>query len=75
MQTSSLFFVCFLFSRCESSFCNEDGFNSWKKLNSRIYKHKRSPGHRYAMREYLDFAARLEKLRVIDYELQKRIVM
>ena len=26
------------------------------------------------MREYLDFAARLEKLRVIDYELQKHIV-
>ena len=25
------------------------------------------------MREYWDFAARLEKLRVIDYELQKHI--
>ena len=25
-------------------------------------------------REYLDFAARLEKLRVIEYELQKQIV-
>ena len=33
-----------------------------------------SPGYRNAMREYLDFAARLEKLRVIDYELQKHIV-
>ena len=66
-------FVCFLFSRCESSFCNEDGFSNWRKLNSRIYEHERSPPHRNAMREYLDFAARLEKLRVIDYELQKHI--
>ena len=68
MQTSNLL-LCFLFSRCESSFCNEDGFSSWRKLNPRIYEHERSPGHRNAMREYLDFAARLEKLRVINYEL------
>ena len=40
-------------------------------MNPRIYEHEKSPGHRNAMREYLDFAARLEKLRVIDYELQK----
>ena len=64
-------FVCFLFSRCESSFCNKDGFSSWRKLNPRIHEHERSPGHRNAMREYLDFAARLEKLRKIDSELQK----
>ena len=63
--------VCFVFSRCKSSFCNEDGFSSWRKLNPRIYEHERSPGYRNAMHEYLDFAARLEKLRVIDYELQK----
>ena len=67
-------FVCFLFSRCESSFCNEDGFSTWRKLNPRIHEHERSPGHRNAMREYLDFAARLEKLRVIDCEVQKHIV-
>ena len=74
MQTSSLFFVCFLFLRCKSSFCNKNGFSSGRKLNPQIYEHERSPGHRHAMREYLDFAARLEKLRVIDYELQKHIV-
>nr|XP_039261934.1 zinc finger MYM-type protein 1-like [Styela clava] len=66
-------FVCFLFSKCESSFCNEKGFRSWRKLNPRIYKHEKSPGHRNAKREYLDFEARLEKLRVIDYELQRHI--
>ena len=43
-------------------------------MNPQIYEHERSPGHRKAMREYLNFAARLEKLRVIDYELQKHIV-
>ena len=39
-----------------------------------FYFQERSPGHRNALREYLDFAARFEKLRVIDYELQKHIV-
>ena len=67
-------FVCFLFSKCESSVCNEDGFSSWRKLDPQIYEHERSAGHRNAMREYLDFATRLEKLLVIDYELQKHIV-
>ena len=43
-------------------------------MNPRIYEYEQSPGHRNVMREYLDFAARLEKLRVIDYELQKHIV-
>ena len=43
-------------------------------MNPQIYEHDRSPGHRNAMREYLDFAARLEKIRVIDCELQKHIV-
>lgn len=43
-------------------------------MNPRIYEHERSPGHRNAMREYLDFAARLEKSRVIDHELQEHIL-
>ena len=43
-------------------------------MNPRIHEHERSPGHRNAMREYLDFAARLAKLRVIDCEFQKHIV-
>nr|XP_039248891.1 zinc finger MYM-type protein 1-like [Styela clava] len=72
-KQASFCFVCFLFSKCESSFCNEKGFRSWRKLNPRIYKHEKSPGHRNAKREYLDFGARLEKLRVIDYELQRHI--
>nr|XP_039265699.1 uncharacterized protein LOC120341282 [Styela clava] len=55
------------------SFCNEKGFRSWRKLNPRIYKHEKIPGHRNAKREYLDFEARLEKLCVIDYELQSHI--
>ena len=67
-------FVYFLFSRFQLSFCYGNGFKRWRKLNPRIYEHERSPSHRNAMREYLDFTARLDKLRVIDYELQKHIV-
>ena len=73
MQTSSFLICLFLFSRSKSSFCNEDGLSSWRKLNPRIYEHARSPGQRNSMRECLEFAARLEKLRVTDYELQKHV--
>ena len=43
-------------------------------MNPGICKLERSPGHRNAMREYLVFAARLKKLCVIDYKLQKHII-
>lgn len=73
----SLFcFCCVLFPQKKhpnSSFCNENGFSSWRKLNPRISDHEKSPAHRSAFIEWKELERAFNKGGLIDDHLQRQI--
>lgn len=73
----SLFcFCCTLFPQRnhKSSFNNETGFSTWRKLNPRVQDHENSPAHRVAFLEWKDLERALQKGTVIDDRLQQQVL-
>ena len=68
-------FVCYLFSKehFSSNFSKEEGFSTWRKINSQIKDHQTSPCHRVCMREYLNLVVQLQLSATIGAQLQKQV--
>ncbi|XP_041565725.1 zinc finger MYM-type protein 5-like [Drosophila elegans] len=70
---NALFCLCCKLFPCknyQSSFSNETGFSSWKKLNPRIEEHESSRAHRFSFLEWKDMERSLKKGGLLDDRLQ-----
>jgi phosphoribosylaminoimidazole (AIR) synthetase len=56
-----------------SNFNHENGFTTWRKVNSRIQDHENSPAHRSAFLAWEELERELNKSGQIDDHLQQQI--